>query len=159
MSINALENPDGSLTKDADQETGSKIMSVPVSTEKRMFTASEFDVVERTHYPAICGLSREAMTDSLKLLCDYRKKARGRAQHQRREMRGVAELRGIAAATDHTGAKNQSENLRWRREMHQPRTGANQEGRERQSSGTAPPRLPYGLQAMHVAAHEAEHAN
>jgi hypothetical protein len=134
-------------------------MSVPVSTEKRMLTASEWDFAERTHDPAICGLSREAMTDSLKLLRDYRKKARDRAQQQRREMRGKAEPRGIAPATDHTGAKNQSGHLRRRRETHQPRTGVIQERRKRQSSGTAPPRLPHGLQAMHVAAHEAEHAS
>jgi hypothetical protein len=84
-------------------------MSVPVSTDKRMLTASEWDVAERTHDPAICGLSREAMTDSLKLLRDYRKKARDRAQQQRREMRGKAEPRGIAAATDNTGTKIKAE--------------------------------------------------
>jgi hypothetical protein len=66
-------------------------MSVPISTEKRMLTASEFEIVERTHYPAISGLSREALTESLKLLRDYRRKARDRAQRQRREMRGKSE--------------------------------------------------------------------
>jgi hypothetical protein len=28
-------------------------MSIPISTEKRMLTPTEFEVVEQTHYPAI----------------------------------------------------------------------------------------------------------
>jgi hypothetical protein len=108
-----LENPDKSLTKDADQEAGSKIgskvMSVPISTEKRMLTASEFEIVERTHYPAIFGLSREALTESLELLRDFRKKAHDRAKQQRREMRGKSEPRGIAAASDNSGTERKRE--------------------------------------------------
>jgi hypothetical protein len=84
-------------------------MSVPISTEKRMLTASEFEIVERTHYPAISGLSREALTESLKLLRDYRRKARDRAQRQRREMRGKSEPRGIAAASDNSGTERKGE--------------------------------------------------
>ena len=69
-------------------------MSVPISTEKRALTATEFEVVERTHYPAICGQSKEALRDDLKLLREYRKKARDRAQQQRREMRGKVSRAG-----------------------------------------------------------------
>jgi hypothetical protein len=86
-------------------------MSVPISTEKRALTAKEFEVVEQTHYPAICELSREALTDSLKLLREYRRKARDRAQQQRREMRGKAEPRGMAAASDNAGTERKGEIL------------------------------------------------
>jgi hypothetical protein len=86
-------------------------MSVPISTEKRALTATEFEVVERTHYPAICGLSKEALKDNLKLLREYRKKARDRAQQQRREMRGKAEPRGIASASDNSGTERKGEIL------------------------------------------------
>jgi hypothetical protein len=84
-------------------------MSVPVSTEKRMLTANEFEVVEQTHYPAICRLSKEALADNLKLLRDYRNKARDRARQQRREMRGKSEPRGAAAARDNTGTEQKGE--------------------------------------------------
>jgi hypothetical protein len=84
-------------------------MSVPISTEKRVLTATEFEVVERTHYPAICGLSREALKGNLKLLREYRKKARDRARQQRREMRGKTEPRGTVAASDNSGTERKGE--------------------------------------------------
>jgi hypothetical protein len=83
-------------------------MSMPISTEKRMLTANELDVVEQTFYPANLGRSREAMADSLKLLRGHRYTPRDRAQQQRQEMRGKVERRGIAA-TDKTGTKIKAE--------------------------------------------------
>lgn len=69
-------------------------MGTPISTEKRMLTATEFEVVERTHYPAILELPEENLSEIVKLLRDYRDKARDRARQQRREMRGKSQPRG-----------------------------------------------------------------
>lgn len=80
-------------------------MSVPISTEKRLLTANEFEVVSQSHYPAICGLSEDQLAENLKLLREYRQKARDRSRRQRREMRGKAEPRGATAARDNTGTE------------------------------------------------------
>ncbi|WP_037450046.1 hypothetical protein [Skermanella stibiiresistens] len=80
-------------------------MGIPISAEKRMLASNEFEIVERTHYPNICGLSKKELSDVLRVLRDYRSKARDRAQQQRREMRGKAEPRGIAPASDNSGTE------------------------------------------------------
>ena len=78
-------------------------MSVPVATEQRMLTAAEFEVVRRTHFPAIAGLSEAELADAARRLRDYRDKARDLARQQRREMRGKASPRGARPASDNTG--------------------------------------------------------
>jgi hypothetical protein len=78
-------------------------MSVPVATEQRMLTEAEFEVVRRTHFPAIAGLSEGELADAASRLRDYRNKARDVARQQRREMRGKASPRGARPATDNTG--------------------------------------------------------
>jgi hypothetical protein len=74
-----------------------------------MLTATEFEVVEQTHYPAILELSKESLSDILGLLRDYRNKARDRARQQRREMRGKSKPRGSVAARDNTGTERKAE--------------------------------------------------
>ncbi len=78
-------------------------MSMPMSTEQRMLTAAEFEVVKRTHYPDIAALSTGELADAAKRLRDFRDKARDVAHQQRREMRGKADPRGARAARDNTG--------------------------------------------------------
>jgi hypothetical protein len=78
-------------------------MSVTIATEKRMLTAPEFEVVERTHYPQICELPKGDLDQTARLLRDYRNKARDIARQQRREMRGKAAPRGAQPARDNTG--------------------------------------------------------
>jgi hypothetical protein len=73
-------------------------------------------------------------------------------------MRGRAEPRGIAAATDNTGTKIKAEIFAGA-VKHINRELAEARRRRAAIIMTAPPRLPYGLQTMHAAAHEAEHAN
>jgi hypothetical protein len=80
-------------------------VSVAISDEKRMLTATEFDAVSKTHYPAISDLSRDELAQLLRLLRDYRDKARDTSRQQRREMRGKAEARGARPARDNTGTK------------------------------------------------------
>jgi hypothetical protein len=79
------------------------MMSVPVATEQRMLTQTEFEVVQQTHYPAIAELARDDLANAARRLRDYRDKARDVARQQRREMRGKAAPRGTRAATDNTG--------------------------------------------------------
>lgn len=78
-------------------------MSVPIATEQRMLTEAEFEVVKRTHYPAIAELSEAELADAARRLRDYRDKARDVARQQRREMRGKAAPRGARPAKDNTG--------------------------------------------------------
>ena len=84
-------------------------MSIPISTEKRMLTATEFEIVEQTHYPAIFELPKDTLSDTVKLLRNYRNKARDRSRQQRREMRGKSEPRGSVAARDNTGTERKGE--------------------------------------------------
>lgn len=78
-------------------------MSVPISTEKRMLTETEFEVVKQTHYPDICDLSRDQLAEAVRRIRDYRNKARDVSRQQRREMRGKAAPRGATPARDNTG--------------------------------------------------------
>ena len=78
-------------------------MSMPISTEQRMLTAAEFEVVKTTHYPDIAELTEGELADAARRLRDYRDKARDIARQQRREMRGKAEPRGTRPAKDNTG--------------------------------------------------------
>jgi hypothetical protein len=78
-------------------------MSVPISTEKRMLTEAEFEVVRQTHYPDILNLSQDQLAESVRRLRDFRDKARDVSRQQRREMRGKADPRGARAARDNTG--------------------------------------------------------
>ena len=84
-------------------------MSIPISTEKRMLTATEFEVVEQSHYPAIMELPKEELSDILKLLREFRNKARDRAHQQRREMRGKSAPRAAVAAGDNSGTERKRE--------------------------------------------------
>jgi hypothetical protein len=67
------------------------LMSVRSSTEQRMLTAAEFEVVKQTHYLVIAELSESEFVDAARRLRDYRKKARDLPRQQRREMRGKGE--------------------------------------------------------------------
>ena len=78
-------------------------MSLPIATEQRMLSETEFEVVQRTHYPEICGLSRDELAAAAGRLRDYRDKARDVARQQRREMRGKAAARGARPTRDNSG--------------------------------------------------------
>jgi hypothetical protein len=78
-------------------------MSLPIATEQRMLTETEFEVVKQTHYPEICSLSKDELAGAARRLRDYRNKARDVARQQRREMRGKAAARGARPAGDNSG--------------------------------------------------------
>jgi hypothetical protein len=78
-------------------------MSLPKATEKRMLTEDEFDVVQKTHYPALSALTREDLGETVRRIRTFRNKARDIAHQQRREMRGKGAPRGARPAQDNTG--------------------------------------------------------
>ena len=86
-------------------------MSVPTSSEQRALSKDERDLVQQTHYPAICELSAGALGDAARRLRDYRSKARDTARRQRRELRGKAPARGASPARDDSGQARKGEIL------------------------------------------------
>jgi hypothetical protein len=78
-------------------------MSLPKATEKKMLTEDEFEVVQKTHYPALGALTKEDLGETVRRIRNYRNKARDTAHQQRREMRGKGAPRGARPAQDNTG--------------------------------------------------------
>ncbi len=80
-------------------------MSIATKTERRLLTQSEAEIVEPTHYPAICSIPGDELEARRRLLRGYRDKARDVASQQRREMRGKGKARGAVSARDNTGTR------------------------------------------------------
>jgi len=117
-------------------------MGIPVSTEKRMLAEAEFEVVQRTHYPVVCQLSRDELVEAVRRIRAYRDKARDVSRQQRREMRGKADPRGARPAADNTGTSIKTQILsgalkRARREIQR-----REEAKRRESRADAPTNNP-----------------
>lgn len=80
-------------------------MSISAATEKRLLTEDEHELVERTHYPHVSALDREALVEARRRLRTSRDKARDVAHRQRREIRGKADARGARPARDNSGTE------------------------------------------------------
>ena len=68
-----------------------------------MLTEAEFEAVEGTHHPAICGLPKVELIGIARRVREYRDKARDITRHRRRERRGKAEPRGTTPAPSEAG--------------------------------------------------------
>lgn len=69
-------------------------MSLPCKSERSRLSHDEFELIRRTHHPAIYELSPDEL-HALKLrLREQRNKERGLARQKQRELRGKAEPRG-----------------------------------------------------------------
>lgn len=79
-------------------------MTLTKSSERRALTAAEWEAVEPSHYPGLCGLERDQVTGLRVRVREMRNKARDRLSEQRREMRGKAAPRGVQAAGGDTGS-------------------------------------------------------
>lgn len=79
-------------------------VSLTKSAERRALSSAEWEVVEPSHYPAICGLQREEITGLRTRVRTMRNKARDRLNQQRREMRGKSSPRGAQPAQGDTGS-------------------------------------------------------
>jgi len=84
------------------RQTGAPRVATQTAAEQRMLTGPELDAVTRSRHPAVASLSRAELVALVRLLREYRDKARGIAARRRREKRGKAEPRG-ASTPDETG--------------------------------------------------------
>jgi hypothetical protein len=75
-------------------------MSLTVAAERRLLSDGEFELVSRTHYPAIADLEKPELIDAARLLREHRNKARDVSQALRRERRGKAEARAARAPNE-----------------------------------------------------------
>ncbi len=79
--------------------------------ERRLLSADEFALVEKTRHPGIGLLPDHELHELLKHVREKRDRARDIAAHQRREMRGKAAPRGLTAASDNTGTRAKRDHL------------------------------------------------
>jgi hypothetical protein len=80
----------------------STTLATQTAAEQRMLTGPELDAVTSSRHPIVASLSRAELVALVRLLRDYRDKARGIAARRRREKRGKADPRG-ATTPDETG--------------------------------------------------------
>jgi hypothetical protein len=69
-------------------------MSVPCKSERNRLSHDEFELIRRTHHPAIYGLSTQELQALKSRLREQRNKERALARQKQRELRGKAEPRG-----------------------------------------------------------------
>ena len=80
-------------------------MAISRKEEARALDADERELVEKSHHPAVASVSDGELSDLLKLVRGRREKAKTQAQQRRREMRGKAPPKGVAASTSDTGSR------------------------------------------------------
>lgn len=86
-------------------------MSISIGDERRWLSADEAEVAARSHMPALREMSDGELTETLRLLREWRDRARDTARQQRREMRGKSAPRGARPAADNTGTTLKKEVL------------------------------------------------
>jgi hypothetical protein len=79
--------------------------------ERQLLGPEEFTLVEKSHYPALKGLSDKNLKGLLKLVRERRDRTQQIAARQRREVRGKAGPKGTRAATDDTGTRDKRDLL------------------------------------------------
>ena len=80
-------------------------MAISRKEEARALDADERELVDKSHHPAVRGLSDQQLSDLLKLVRGRREKAKTQAQQRRREMRGKAQSKGATASASDTGSR------------------------------------------------------
>jgi hypothetical protein len=80
-------------------------MSGTIADEKRVLSASEQELVARTHQPQLTGLDADELAQTRKLVRELRDRAQAIASRQRREMRRKADPRGARPAADDSGSR------------------------------------------------------
>jgi hypothetical protein len=73
--------------------------------ERRLLSADELTLVERTHHPALGQLPDQELTELRKLIRERRDRAQDIAARQRRELRGKAAPKGARPAADDSGTR------------------------------------------------------
>lgn len=86
-------------------------MAISRKQEERLLTTDEWQLVQRTHHPALQDLSDADLSDISKKVRERRNRAQTEAHRQRREIRGKADPKGTKAATKDTGSRAKLEVL------------------------------------------------
>jgi hypothetical protein len=73
--------------------------------EERALDVEERDLVQKSHHPALQGLSDQDLSQIVKLVRERRDKAKTQANQRRREMRGKAAPKGAAPSKSDEGSK------------------------------------------------------
>ncbi|HET6376360.1 MAG TPA: hypothetical protein VFF88_09950 [Methylocella sp.] len=80
-------------------------MSRSIKQERRLLSADELTLVEKTHHPVLGDLPDPELKDLRKLVRERRDRAQDIAARQRREMRGKAAPQGARPATGDCGMR------------------------------------------------------
>jgi hypothetical protein len=80
-------------------------MAVSRKQEERALSADEWQLVQRSHHPAIQQLSDAELRDLLKTVRERRDRAQSAVHRKRREMRGKAAPKGTQPATKDDGTR------------------------------------------------------
>ncbi|MDQ6702713.1 MAG: hypothetical protein M3Z96_06235 [Pseudomonadota bacterium] len=80
-------------------------MARSIQQERRLLSADELTLVEKTHHPALGLLPYQDLAELRKLVRERRDRAQDIAARQRRELRGKAAPKGARAATDDSGTR------------------------------------------------------
>lgn len=80
-------------------------MAISRKQEARALDDAEYDLVEKSHQPAIQNLSDKDLNDLVKNLRERRDKAQTRAHQRRREMRGKGKARGASPSKTDEGSQ------------------------------------------------------
>ena len=86
-------------------------MAISRKQAERLLTADEWQLVQKTHHPAMQDLSDTDLSDLAKRIRDRRDRAQSEANRQRREMRGKAQPKGATPARKDTGTRGKLEVL------------------------------------------------
>jgi len=86
-------------------------MARSIKHERRLLSADELTLVEKTHHPALGLLPDRDLAELRKLVRERRDRAQDIAARQRRELRGKAAPKGARAATDDSGTREKRDVL------------------------------------------------
>lgn len=80
-------------------------MAITRRQEARALSADEHALVEKSHHPALQGLSDGELADLVRLVRERRDKAQGEVNRRRREIRGKGAPKGATPSTGDAGSK------------------------------------------------------
>lgn len=86
-------------------------MAISRKDEKRALDTDEFEMVEKSHHPAVQELGDAELTDLIRWIRERRDRAQSQAHRRRREMRGKSDPRGARASTQDAGSRLKTEVL------------------------------------------------
>ena len=86
-------------------------MARSIKHERRLLSADELTLVEKTHHPALGLLPDRDLAELRKLVRERRDRAQNIASRQRRELRGKTAPKGARAATDDSGTREKRDVL------------------------------------------------